>query len=228
MGTMRSLTTAFCLSLLALSGCQSQRHVADFAENELFYVDLEWRTKAPGDRAAFVLPVVDARDTAQLPIAERGFPIRYGGDDFWERPVAEMLGDVLARQFAASALFTSVQDHASHDALLVRPVLQRFHNGAIEDMSGSRSFAEIALSIQVLGPAGADGKRAVLHEQVYGTRQLTQNEINPTSSYLVVGRALRQTMQKVLTGLDGSNVARSAVPIEVVVPAEASAVPIRR
>jgi hypothetical protein len=80
----------------------------------------------------------------------------------------------------------------------------------------------------VLGPAGADGKRVVLHEQTYGNRTITQNEINPTPSYLVLGRALRVTMQKVLTGLDGSNVARSTVPVEVGVPTEASALPSTR
>jgi hypothetical protein len=62
----------------------------------------------------------------------------------------------------------------------------------------------------------------VLLEQTYGNRTLTPNKINPTPSYLVLGRALRVTMQKVLTGLDGSNVARSTVPVEVGVPAEAA------
>ncbi|MBL8753011.1 MAG: hypothetical protein JNK15_06875 [Planctomycetes bacterium] len=222
---MRSLLLASCSCLLALTACQSTGHVADFAANELFYKDLEWRTKAPGDRAVCVLPVVDTRDAVVLPTAERGLPIRYGSDDFWDRPVPEMLGEVLVRQLQDSALFTKVQDRPSADVLLVKPVLQRLANGAIEEMSGARSFAEIALQIQVLGPAGADGKRVVLHEQTYGNRTLTPNEINPTPSYLVLGRALRATMQKMLVGLDGSNVARSTVPVEVGLPAEASATP---
>jgi hypothetical protein len=227
MGTMRSLLLASSC-LFALAACQSIGHVADFAVNELFYRDLEWRTKAPGDRAVCVLPVVDTRDPAALPTAERGLPIRYGSDDFWDRPVPEMLGEVLVRQLQDSALFTAVQEQATADALLVKPTLLRLANGAIEEMSGSRSFAEIALQLQVLGPAGADGKRVVLHEQTYGNRTITQNEINPTPSYLVLGRALRVTMQKVLTGLDGSNVARSTVPVEVGVPTEASALPSTR
>jgi hypothetical protein len=56
-----------------------------------------------------VLPVVDTRDAATLPPAERGLPIRYGNDDFWERPVPEMLGEVLVRQLQDGALFTQVR-----------------------------------------------------------------------------------------------------------------------
>jgi hypothetical protein len=213
-------------ALLALGfavGCTTPDYTADFATNELFYVDVPWQTKAPGDRAVFVAPLVDARAGATLPVQERGFPIVYGGDEFWERPVTEMFGDVLQRQLAASALFPSLETRATPSTLLLQPTLVAFTTGAIEGMSGSRSFAEVGVRLQVLGPAPASGTRPVLHDQIYANRQTSPMELNPTSPYRLVGRALQQTVQKLLNGLDGSNVARSHVPTAGVTTAEASA-----
>src|SRR5688572_29562753 len=100
----RSPLAVAAMALLA-AGCLTPNYTADFATNDVFYVDVPFRTKAPGDRAVFLAPVVDARDPTGLPTQEKGFPIAYGGDDFWERPVPEMLGEVLARQLTDSALF---------------------------------------------------------------------------------------------------------------------------
>jgi hypothetical protein len=208
--------------LLALAACSTPSRTADFAKNDWFYVDVPFHTKAPGDRAAFVAPVIDARDANALPSSERGFPIQYVGDDFWERSVAEMIGDVLSRQLASSHLFPAVSNQASAQALVIKPAIVAFHAGATEGISGSASFAEVALRLRVFGPAGSDGKRALLHEQTCSGRQLSPNEVNPVSPYLLYGRALQQAIAKTLAGLDGSNVARSNVPIDTL-PAEASA-----
>lgn len=216
-------SSPFLLCLFAAVGCSTANHVADFAQNDLFYVDVPFVTKAPGDRPVFVAPVVDARAAATLPASERGFPITYSGDDFWERPVPDMVGDVLTRQLVSSQLFTTVDDHASPEGLVLQPQLVTFLGGATEAISGSRTFAEIGLRVQVYGPAAAGGKRPLLHEQVYGNRQVSQLELNPVSPYRLVGRSLQLTMSKLLSGLDGSNVARSNMPVEVTVPAEASA-----
>jgi uncharacterized lipoprotein YmbA len=225
--TARTLNVPLRLALplaLVLTACTSPSHVADFAANDVLYVDVPFVTKAPGDRAVFVAPVADARDGRALPSHEKGFPIQYAGDEFWERPVTEMLGDVLARQLAASALFTAVSPHASADALVLKPSLVTFVGGANEAVSGARTFAEVALKVQVLGPAAADGKRSVLHEKVYGNRQTSALALKPVSPYRLYGPALQQTVAKLLAGLDGSNVARSNVPMDVGdAPAEASA-----
>jgi hypothetical protein len=84
----------------------------------------------------------------------------------------------------------------------------------------SSTFAEIGLRIQVLGPAAADGKRPVWHDHVYGNRQVSELDIKPVSPYRLIGRALQLTMSNAMTGLDGSNVARSHVPIDVLAPLE--------
>jgi hypothetical protein len=187
---------------------------ADFATNEVLYTDVPFATKAPGDRGLFVAPVVDARDLTVLPTNEHGFPIVYGTDDFWERPVREMLAEVLRRQLTDSELFGRVVDQAEPSALLLKPTLVTFTLGATEAMSGRRSFAEVGLRLQVLGPADGSGQRAVVLDQVYGSRQVSELELNPVNPYRLVGRALQQSMTKVLGGLDGSNVGRSNVPLE--------------
>ena len=61
------------------------------------------------------------------------------------------------------------------------------------------------------GGIGADGKRPVLFDQVYGERQVSNPDRLPPSTYLLTGMCMRTTMQRMLTGLDGSNVGRSTV-----------------
>lgn len=75
----------------------------------------------------------------------------------------------------------------------------------------------------MLGPADAFGKRAVVFEQTYGNRQLSEQELNPISPYRLVGVALHRSVAQLLAGLDGSNVGRSNVPLDVeAVPASAT------
>ena len=208
--------------LLALAACATPNDRADLAHNELLYTDVPFATRAPGDRPVFVAPLADAREARALPAHEKGFPIRYATDDFWERPVAQMVADVLVRQLAASQLFPQVAEHASAEALVLKPSLTTFVGGATEAISGASTFAEVGLRVQVFGPAAPDGKRALLHEQVYGGRQAAPLALKPLSPYRLYGPALQQTIAKVLAGLDGSNVARSHVPLDVTVPAEAT------
>ncbi|HEX5051620.1 MAG TPA: hypothetical protein VFZ65_07610 [Planctomycetota bacterium] len=217
---LRSLSLA--LAVLAAS-CASMNTKADLAENELLYVDVPFLTKAPGDRALFVAPLVDVRDRQVLPTDERGFPIAYGGDDFWDRPVVDMVGDVLVRQLRGSGLFAAVVDQATPDVLVLKPTLVSFTTGQTEAISGSRSFAEVNLQLQVLGPAGADGQRAVLFEQSCKNRQVSELELNPVSPFRLVGHALQMSMSKALSSLDGSNVGRRNVPLAAPEASEAAA-----
>ena len=200
------------ISALALSSCGALDYTQDLATNELFYVDVAFTPRSPGDVAVFVAPVDDQRDAAQLPVHERGFPIRYGGDDFWERPVAVMIDEILRRQLSGSGMFATISDGAGSDTVIVRPSLVRFSVGVQEGLSGSMSFAEVGVRLEVLGPVGADGARPAWHDRVYGNRQRTEHQVNPVSPYRLIGRALQITMRDALSGLDGSNVARAGVP----------------
>jgi hypothetical protein len=217
-----SLRGVSLLLVLLPAACKTNE-TADLARNEMLYVDVPFVTKAPGDRALFVLPTADVRDRTPLPTESHGFPIVYGGDDFWERPVNEMISDVLVRQLQSSGIFATVSQQASPGALVLKPTLESFMTGANVAISGSCSFAEVGLRLQVLGPADAQGKRAVLHDQLYGNRQLTQVEYSPVSPFRLIGRALQISMGKALAGLDHSNIGRSSVPLDIGIPAEATA-----
>jgi hypothetical protein len=224
MGTMSPLRPAARAALLTIalfSACSTQSEAVDLARNERLYADVPFTTKAPGDRPVFVAPVADARTTQDLPTQERGFPIAYGNDDVWERPVVEMVGEVLARQFAASGLFLQVLDAPRPDALVVKPAIVTFLAGAAESIAGSRSFAEVGVELQVFGPCDAAGKRQLLLQTVYANRQASEVGIKPISPYRLLGRALQASVGKALVGLDGSNVSRSQVPISVALPASA-------
>ncbi len=216
MGAMKfpALRVVSLLLLPLAAGCAVPNETADFAANELLYSDVAFATKAPGDRDLFVAPIVDVHDQVVLPTQDRGFPIVYGGDDFWERPVREMLADVLQRQLTDSHLFARLVEQPAPSTMILKPTLVTFSLGATEAMSGRRSFAEVGIQLQVLGPADNTGDRPVVFDQIYRSRQMSELELNPISPYRIVGRALQQSMSKALGGLDGSNLGRSNVPIE--------------
>jgi hypothetical protein len=202
---------------LATASCGTLNYTADFSSNELFFADVPFRTKAPGDRQVFVTPLKDDRGGTKLPLHERGFPIRYGNDDFWERPVAEMFTEVLARHLTNSELFPSVTTQALAQDLILKPTLVSFTVGSKEAIAGSATFAEVGLRVQVLGPANEKGERPLWHDCAYGNRQMSEYQVKPVSPYRLIGRALQLTISQALAGLDGSNVGRSQVPPEVVV-----------
>jgi len=225
--TPRNVPALVAMTWLGLfaGACATSSQSVDLANNDQLYKDVPFATKAPGDRAVFVAPLVDGRVGKDLPTQERGFPITYGDDQVWERPVPVMVGEVLQRQLQSSGLFTEVAATASPQALVLKPTLVSFLTGAAESMAGSSSFAEVGLRLQVFGPADATGKRAVLFEDLYANRQMTEVALNPVSPYRLIGRALHISVGKALAGLDGSNVSRSNVPIEVVEPVAVPAGP---
>ncbi|MFK7743217.1 MAG: hypothetical protein AB8H80_23075 [Planctomycetota bacterium] len=215
-----SRPSTLLLLLLALpfvpTACGTFDYSADFATNELFYADVPFQTKAPGDRDIFVAPIADLRADQVLPPGENGFPIQYGGDEFWQRSVPDMLSDVLWRQVEDSDLFVEVLEAADPEAVVMKPELLAFTVGAQEGMSGSMTFAEVRLRLQVFGPQTANGERPLWHDETFGNRQRSEYMVKPVSPYRLVGRALQLTMQKSLSSLDGSNVARSGVPIDAI------------
>jgi len=210
---------------LLLAGCSSLDATADFSNNELFFVDVPFATKAPGDRAVFVAPIHDDRASDALPQHERGFPIRYGSDDFWVRPVSQMLAEVLERHLDHSGLFPSITTQASPESLILKPSLVSFAVGAREVMAGSISFAEVGLRVEVFGPVDDNGERPLWHDEIYGNQQVSKESVHPVNPYRLIGRALQITMSRTLSGLDGSNVGRSQVPVAAILPADAAPKP---
>lgn len=212
MGTMALHSRLFLAPLLAVAACAAPDTQLDIATNDRIYVDVPFSTRVPGDRELFVAPLADVRTFDDLPEHEGGFPINYGSDQVWERPVRDMIDEVLTRQVAESRLFAAVVERASADSLVLSPRLVQFTTGAVESVSGARAFAEVGLHLQVFGPVDAAGKRPVLLDETFTERQITPPSMRPPSPYLLAGSALRATIQKTLTGLDGSNVGRTHVP----------------
>lgn len=199
------------LPALLLASCATHQNVPDLALNERIYVPIAYETRAPGDRAVFVAPTRDARNVAGLPASANGFPINYEGDRRWNRPVPEMVDAVILEELEDSELFSSVNPTAAPQDVVVQPTLVTFVTGVMEQEYGARSLAEVGIRIEVLGPVGADGTRPVLFDQVYGERQVSNPDRLPPSTYLLTGMCMRTTMQRMLAGLDGSNVGRSAL-----------------
>ena len=208
--------------LLALPACSTADYTADFANNENLYVDVPFTTALPGDRAVCVTPTTDGRVAVALPVNDRGFPITYTNDEFWERPVPAMVGDVLRRQVEHSELFVELADQPSASAIVLKPTLVTFLGGSTEAVSGRRAFAEVALRLQAYGPQGSDGARALLFDQTFASKQASPTDINPPSPYKLLCRGLQQVMARALNTLDGSNIARSSVPANPVEPPAAA------
>ena len=120
---VRAALAGLLLVVALTPACGTFDHTADLATNDLFYVDVPFRTKAPGDRTVFVTPLRDVRKATKLPEHEQGFPITYGDDAFWERPVTEMVAEVLTRQIGDSELFPEMVTRATPEGLVMRPTL---------------------------------------------------------------------------------------------------------
>ncbi|MBM4062838.1 MAG: hypothetical protein FJ265_17345 [Planctomycetes bacterium] len=213
-----SFRTVLLLLPCWFGACTTSGGAADLATNGELYVDVPFTTKAPGDRQAFVAPVADARGRQAPPQSNRGFPIVYGNDSVWDRPVPEMVAEVLHRQIAGSKLFAGLDDAPGPATILVLPTIVSFQAGAVQSVSGCSSFADVGLRLQVFGPAGANGARALLLDEVFADRQATEVAMSPINPYRLVGGALRVSIGKALVGIDGSNAGRSQVPLDVAAP----------
>jgi hypothetical protein len=210
MGKMATsqLTRTAVLGLLALASCTTAQ-IADLAKNRDLYPGSSFVSKSPGDRTAFIAPLVDERHEDVLPASQGGFPISYDNDERWNRQPRDMVEDVLMREVAASHVFAGVQTRASDGDLVIKPTLVTFHSGMMETETGGRTLADVAIRVVVLAAAAADGTRATVLDQVYSDRQLSAVAMKPTSGYVLSSRALHLAMQRLLTGIDGSNIARS-------------------
>ncbi len=210
------------LALLVLAaGCTTHQAV-DLARNPTICADLPFATRAPGDRWVFVAPLVDARN-AERPSREGALPISYAPDEAWDRTPVEMLGELLERELAESGLFAGVTATASPEVVLLQPRLVAFQMGSIENIHGSRTFADVGIELQVFGPADAAGQRPLWFERVFAERQVTEPALKPINMFLLAGGTTARNLGKVMNALDGSNVGRSGVPIQTGAPAEASA-----
>ncbi|MGE3174861.1 MAG: hypothetical protein AB7O97_19690 [Planctomycetota bacterium] len=197
----------------ALAGCASSS-ARDLAANDLIYRDVDYRCKVPGDRSVFVAPVADGRTPLADAVAiEGGYPILYDADGRWDRPVVEMVDEVLRREVADSTVFARVAARPADADVVLMPTLVSFSTAAMECEAGGRSLADVALRVQAYGPIGADGQRPLLVDRVFGERKLSDVAFRTTSRHVLAGAAAMATMQQLLQGLDAKNVGRDGMPV---------------
>jgi len=208
---MKHATTGSFLLLLWLCACASSPG-ADLATNERLYHDSGYLCKLPGDRSVFVAPLADARQPALDANSLGEFPIAYDADARWERPIVDMVDDLLRREIAASSVFRTVEAQPAAADVVLTPTLVTFVTAAIEQMAGGRSLAEVAIRIQAHGPVGADGSRPELLDQVFGDRELTEIAFRTVSRYVLAGAATRASIVRALQGLDSKSIGRNGMP----------------
>lgn len=203
------------LLLLAFAACQSAP-VPDLAQNENLYTDSGYQTKLPGDRTVFVVPVADGRaDAAKVAEAAtqlNGRPLAWDGDGRWSRPVAEMVDEVLRRELETSEIFAEILEKPSKAQVVLTATLVTFATASVEEVAGGRSLADVGLRVVAHGPAAANGRRAVLLDQVFSERVVTAVEFRTASRHVLAGGCLRAVMTKLLQALDSKNVGRDGMP----------------
>lgn len=211
MGMNRTPRRAFLLTLLAVPACQSAA-TADLAQNDSIYQATAYATRLPGDRTVFLAPLADER-TAPVDAAAVDYPILYDADQRWERPVVDMVDEVLRREIEDSSVFAAVlAQPAAADVVLV-PSLVAFATAAIEQESGGRALAEVGIRVRAYGAPGGDGARTLLLDQIFGDRTVTDIAFRTASRHVLAGTAVRATLLRLLQGLDSKNVGRNGMPV---------------
>lgn len=179
----------------------------DLRHNESLYRPTGYVSKLSADRAAFIAPIADER---QLPEDKQAYPVAYLGDGDWERPVPVMVDEILREELRTAQVFAEILPAPRPDALLVRPILRAFEGGLQEQLYGRRSMAHLALVIEIYGPEET-GERKLFLSQPFFERPISTTGFKPPSPRLLMGSALHATMSKLVSTIDASNVARSAI-----------------
>ncbi len=214
---------ALLLGLLAVSACKSTP-VPDLAKNSELYAFSEFVTKLPGDRKVFVATLEDARETVTpaAPAGDVKFPILYDTDERWLRPVSEMVDEILRREIEDSEIFDEVCESPKDAQIVITPSLVAFRTGALEEISGGRGIAEVAIRFRVHGPADASGERTLALDQTVVDRKVTEASFRTASRYVLAGVSLRACVVRMLQVLDCKNIGRDGMPLPVPAAAEAS------
>ena len=211
MGGARA-TIVFSVSLLAfslLAGCQAPPR-KDLFENQEYYRSPNYVTKLPTDRGVTVLPLVDDRKPTPVDASTATVLM---ADGFWSRPVPTMVDDVLRDEVTRSKVFREVLPTPRADTLLLKPYLVDAHGGVVEESSGRWTFAQIAIRVEVHGPADGNGNRRRIHDKTYTDRQVGARAMRPISPMILTGMALNRVVGAILADIDQQNLARSAVPL---------------
>lgn len=193
-----------------LAACASQPRM-DLRANVQLYQPTGYRAKAPATMAVWVAPMVDER---QVPDDSAKYPTGYLIDGDWERPMPEMVHDILVDELRSTGVFKEVVDAPAPDVLIVRPTLRSCDGGLQEQPYGRRSLSRVALNIEVQGPE-RDGARPVWLDEPFADQQLSNTGFRPPSPRALLGLSLHLVMARMLATIDASGVGRGE-PVEAV------------
>ncbi|MCA8943889.1 MAG: hypothetical protein KDB80_15100, partial [Planctomycetes bacterium] len=179
------------LGAVCLASCEFSPPPRDLRKNPALYESTGYRARVMVDRAAFLAPLVDER----APIAEASgpYPRKYYDDAVWDRPMLEMVEEILADEIRDSGIFTLVQrSQPDAETLVVTPYLRGVVYGEEEQPHGRRSLAEIELRLVVHGAGESVESRPVLFDRAF--REVAQTPVSmlPTRATSLVGIVLHK------------------------------------
>jgi hypothetical protein len=191
--------------------CGTAPKKPDLAAHEQLYQPPGYKTRLPADLAAFLAPLRDERKPVALEASKQ--PTALMPETYWNREPVAMLDEILRRDLLAAKVFTGITDRARPDALVVQAKLLTLHGAIVEEAAFRWTFGEVAMRIQVDGPAAANGRRSQLFDKTFQNRQASDPAMTPPSPTVLIGRALTRVMRELVADLDASNVARAGVPL---------------
>lgn len=196
---------------LTFCACGSTTDTCDLRTNPSLYARTAYETRVLVDTAAFLAPLVDER----VPIVEAAgpYPRKYVDESVWDRPMLEMIEDIIADELRDSGVFTSVvRSKPAAETLIVTPYLRRAICGEEEQPTGRRSLAEIEIRFVVHGPGADADAREIVFDRTFQEVAQTPVKMRPPQSTTLIGIILNKALRKALEALDQSNISRSAIP----------------
>jgi len=194
-----TLTSSVFL-IAVLGGCASAPNpVHDLATNDDMYVDTGYRAAHKQARTAYVKPLLDRRKRLT---DDATYPRTYTRDQFWERPVGEMLDDLVQREIREAGIFREVCDDEASADWVIEPVLLGF-NGYVEERPvGRRTIGETTFHLRVLGKPDKNGKREVLRAVKIEAPAESGNRFAVDNPYRLATMAFRKAMRILLRELE--------------------------
>lgn len=210
-----SLVVTSAFVLLFGASCVAPKTSFDLAEDPELYAGTGYEARVAADRIAFVMPVVDKRGSQPEEASLGPYPIHWFGEGYWKRSLPTMLDELLRRELDESGVVGGLDEAPppATDALLIRAELIRGRAGIEELVEGRRAVAEVAMQVQVFGPADGSGQRPKWVERLFERSTGTGLSMQPPPLPGVYAGVVQALIGEVLEFLDESNVARSGVPL---------------
>ena len=201
------------LLVSALGSCESAT-VVDLARNRYFYASPEFQASRRTNESVYVTRLLDRRT---LPETEDSSSYKeIYSDSIWDRPVPVMVEEVLIDEIERSGIYNGLATGAAGtpapEEIVVEPTLltmyrlrEAFAEPGLVGMR--RTVAHTSLHIRVRGPAGQNGIRPVLLDEVIESEVATEPTLaRPDLGVVLSGQALHNVMAQTMLKLYESSI----------------------